>query len=139
MDKSLRGKLSTHPLVTLSDPNISPVLEGKGSGEDPKTFQQGNGKASEMIPTGDQGSMQGTQGGTKSGGKIKSLIRSARGDVSGVEKEKEGFSLPLKRAPEDFAKGISEFKRYKEMRYDHDHPYSVSTSVEAVEQPRRQQ
>jgi hypothetical protein len=58
-----------------------------------------------------------------------------RGDDSGVEKEKEGFSLPLKRVPEDYAEGISEFKRYKERRYDHDLPYSFSTSVEAVEQP----
>jgi hypothetical protein len=37
-DKSPRGKLSTYPLVTLSDPNNSLVLEGNGSGEDPKSF-----------------------------------------------------------------------------------------------------
>lgn len=83
--------------------------------------------------------MQGTEGGTKLGGKNKLLTRYARGDASGVEKEKEGFFLPLKRAPEDLAEGISEFKRYKEMRYDHDLPYPVPTSVEAVEQPHRQQ
>ncbi len=54
-------------------------------------------------------------------------------------KGEKRFFLPLKKALEDFAKGISEFQRYKEKRYDHEFPCSVSTSMEAGEQPRRQQ